>query len=473
MSGLSNNPEGAHTSVGGTRGRRYRARKSESSLMEQTDRLPPILDPRCMQRHQLIASLRHGYLPADTLLPDRDNYGPFIWVQQVVKEVPADTALQSALGALSMAVQAKQSLNDSSDLLQDAATAYVQAMQRMQSFVSEPLNIDCDDGIAGFLALTTFETVTGRTDLGRGWLVHMKGMSDFVKAQGPAAFRDGVGHQYFQAFRHFEATYVLLTRSSSFAGRGGWVTTPWSTQLKGPLQQLFDLIFELGDTLKTLDEAAGSVQGPSVSCLTDLYEDFLDLERRLRQWYLEMTHEYPGSHHAPRLSTLDLGNCDESVRTTFPTFNHFQDVPTAYLYVYHWLTNLFISESISGICDLLPKTNSGGLAALNNVEQIKVNRGQESATLARNIASSIEYLIMPDMRWTGALYAALPLQIIRRYYQDHGARELRWVEAVQAKQRARGILHGQVWARSQTFPPSTISVTSDADFGRVGLRRIR
>lgn len=176
-----------------------------------------------------------------------------------------------------------------------------------------------------------------------------------------------------------------------------------------------------------------------------------DLESQLQKWYANLSKQHsqttPQGLFWPELSTLYLQLPPSSPARIFSFFLCFPNLDIAEQILLYWTGLLLMHRTIDlaerrlrqhglPMSIPIPPTSRDG--------DTDTTYALDPHSLALNIATSLEYIVHPDMGLLETHFIGFPMNVALGYFNCYGMRERLWSDVVRARMHAMNTGHGDL-----------------------------
>ena len=258
---------------------------------------------------------------------------------------------------------------------------------------------------------------------------------------------------------------ALDKHQSTFLSTNVWLSKPWATTPKSPIDQIFDLCSFAPGIFEEADKLDGLPAHDSLHEMLKMVNRCWKIDADLEEVFSKLEASTLGPLYWPELAK-GIGSIeDEELGKIFPVAFHFLNLKMSYTMMMYWGTALILwsglcqlyqaiykldldSQDIDCFCLRCDKSKSDADneadAHLHKFDISSLPPLEHRAnfpSLARNICQSVEYCMQESMGQVGAFSAAAPLAIALDNLRNLPgcSREAAWAQAAMANIVARGL----------------------------------
>ncbi|KAK4494507.1 hypothetical protein PRZ48_014805 [Zasmidium cellare] len=403
-------------------GTQFRWRNQFSGEIIQSGPIP--MNNKNLHRVQLLSTFMGLYLPKRrdakmmshfayiTALPNVDLSTPLL-------QVAVDTVCLAELG----------SLYDDERCLQEARGAYVRALPMLKNELEKPASHQMPkDAILASITILAlcelFDAIAKGNFGGQGWISHVQGAQQYIRAHGPEIISSPFGWLLFHNIRHGSLCMGLVRRKAVFFAERKWLKLTKSLSKSDAYVALYDIalqapgLFERADMIKWSDQ----FDLEFIRLCTDLC--------RLRE-------EFDGweEYHHPKCgyNIVNIEEMEEFARLcdngTFRSAFTFSAVQLCSQFQLYWITSLMLDFTIANLYRLYGKDRILPDLCLFT-SRTKQDFWRSMYVNATNYCRSIPYCCEPETASAGRIGTFL-LRITQSFLEIAGyTPELEWCKAV-------------------------------------------
>ncbi|KAF2729457.1 hypothetical protein EJ04DRAFT_66749 [Polyplosphaeria fusca] len=308
-----------------------------------------------------------------------------------------DGALRLATLALGSALVSK--IHSNRALFEQGRVFYGRGLQELTRAIRSPERAKSDALLAVPRVMGLFEMLFGADyDLSmqaRSWRSHSEGEFALMRARGPEAHIDGIGHQLFVDGRMYVAIAAMTSRKAIVLNNEEWKSVPWRRIPKTPKDSLMDVMMgvpelhELQDILTSSENMSPGEREATRDKIAALY---WKLDHQLQTWSaLNDSH----IHHP---------DTEDPIPITFSNLT-LADMQITVLY---WAICVKLYEILHQVLDDQP--TSPPLSSSTRSPRL----------YARRIARAIEVFFQPEWGTFGATVTAFPVGVAMRFFGANG-----------------------------------------------------
>ncbi|KAJ5929978.1 hypothetical protein N7466_005471 [Penicillium verhagenii] len=260
---------------------------------------------------------------------------------------------------------------------------------------------------------------------------HIKAVGLLFQVYGPGACQDGFLHKLFVGFRPLLTFQAILHRRPIFLSSPAWIETPFSTFDPSVMQQLLNEAVVLPSLLHQADSLH---QNPDLkiefSCIDKTLQSFLELTSRLENWEI-MLYVDGSPPYWPYRSAKD---------TVIPLPLWYPNITMANVFTNLWALQIVCMTEIKRFETRISQ-NSKSDQGLGEIDTLIL-------ALARQIYSSMDYLLQDEMELFGPASAFFPLRVAFQTFEvdQSGYKEdIACIETIVKRLHRKGLLSARAF----------------------------
>ena len=346
---------------------------------------------------------------------------PVNWTLVIRQMVNDETALNLAF----LAVSAARIGRDHNDkrLVEESLKLYGKALRDLQSALYDPKRMYSDGTLVACMLLGLYEIFEGSDRKTLAWISHSQGAARLVELRGVGRHATTEANFLFCGTRIPIILAAIVRRQATFLSSPDWLTKPWEEKgmPKTWADRLFDTMAHIPSMLELYDVIDGQIDSPDFleqghKLLHTLIERCLETNEALQKWYGRTRQDAK-----PQVTQ----NAQPSEKWyPFAYRYHFTNHLFAQAMMMYWTSCLILQSLILDVNGILvprkriewkrkedsPSTQSP-FSPIDDLE-VELNSLQpymNPRQHAFDIAQSIPYFLLPEMRALGVNYVSFPM----------------------------------------------------------------
>ena len=257
---------------------------------------------------------------------------------------------------------------------------------------------------------------------------------------------------------------ALDRHQSTYLSTPVWLSRPWATHPKCPIDQVFDFCSLAPEIFAQADKLDGLKPHDSLHEILKLVDRCWEIDAALEKFYIAFENSTLGPLYWPKLSKGNsLVDDDMELGRVFPVAFHFLNLTMSNTLMFYWATLLMLWSGLFRLYQAIStldlnckeidcyciackdKTPDGG----SDTHTHKFNMSQlpplghrlDFPSVAWNICQSVEYCMQESMLGLGPFSTAAPLAIVIETFKDipKYGREVAWAKAALTRVTERGL----------------------------------
>ena len=289
------------------------------------------------------------------------------------------------------------------------------------------------------------------------------GMKCFLRSEGKVyvlTFALEIVHSDLRLSKILQA---LGRHQSTYLSTPAWLSKPWLTHPKRPIDQVFDFFSLAPEIFKQADKIDGLSPHDALHEILEVIGRCWKIDAAVEQFYADFESKMLGPLYWPELSREISSVDDVELGKVFPVAFHFLNLKMATALMFYWATLLMLR---SGLCrlyqaiptldlscreiacccisckDKTPNDDSHTHAHKFSMSQPPpLDHCSDFPSMAWNICQSVEYCMQESMLGLGPASVSAPLTIVNDTLKALPGyrREVSWAEAAITKVTERGL----------------------------------
>ena len=286
-----------------------------------------------------------------------------------------------------------------------------------------------------------FDGIARGNDHGQGWISHVHGAQQYIKAIGPSGIDTDFGWHLFQNIRHQSMCMGFVKRRAVFFAAPEWLKITEELAKHDQYVALYDITLQIPGVLERIDILPSSNR--HISEMFSICQELCQLRDQLRSWF--------GCFYSKRsvepCQVVLVRDMEEfaslCLDRTFQTVFSFDSVQSCSQQQLYWVCSLILDFQLLAIHQRLQSSalhHETALEMLTSRSEQDIERDMFIA--ATSYCRSLPFCCEPEVASVGRVGTFL-LRIVQNYFEQRGhCRESEWCNAV------RSMLHS--YSNTQT-----------------------
>ncbi|KAH8887272.1 hypothetical protein GQ53DRAFT_844448 [Thozetella sp. PMI_491] len=414
--------------------------------------MPKLVSPRHAFRQRLLTEFVEDQFPEELLL---GKYPDQHWLFKVLETADLSPSLESILLATCTARLGQR--DNKSNLTIESMVLYGKSLRNLQAVINHPVLRVQEQTLTTCIALTYHALLRSSPGRMPDFVNHYNGTMELLRRRGPIVSGNGLGYVVFRNLR-LHSTYIcLLQKKASFLASKEWLEVPWAHRRPKDFQdKLTDIMLKLPAIYKqdgiVVSKSAGLQERltASICCVRTCWR----FDQSLTNWMKELGEEYTGPLYWPATSTFDTYPFTEKIKPPliklFPVTYDFPSHMLAYQLLRYWTCRVILSQQLCQTyqtleclvtqrrtlkledvdCTCPGKLKSKLTSCLKHFTQDQLQplgyRKDWTATLARNICQSVDFLMQKKWKATGPNVLLQPMSIMKSFWEKDESNTSLW-----------------------------------------------
>ena len=289
------------------------------------------------------------------------------------------------------------------------------------------------------------------------------GIKYFLHAGGKVYVLTSGSEYSYSNLRCSKILEALGRHQSTYLSTSAWLSIPWATHPKCPLDQIFDFVSLAPEIFQHADTLTHLKPHDSLHEILKLIDRCWEIDAALERFYRSFESSTLGPLYWPKLSRETSSADDAELGRVFPVAFEFLNLRMSNTLMFYWATLLMLWSGLFQLYQAIAalelncreincycvtckeKTPDSG----KDTHTHKFNMSQlpplghrlDFPSMAWNICQSVEYCMQDSMLGLGPLAAAAPLVLVidtLKNIPKYG-REVAWAKAAVARVTERGL----------------------------------
>ena len=384
-----------------------------------------------MHRVQLLSTFLDLYLPKQH---DKSMISHFDYIANLPHIDLASPLLQVSIDTICLAEIG--SLYQDERCLQESRMRYVRALPMLARELAKPISrqIQKDHILAAITILALCELFDGiaRGSLaGQGWISHMNGAQEYIRANGPKGIMSPFAWQLFHNIRHSAMCLGFTTRKAVFFAEPKWLKLTSDQAKRDPYVALYDITLQIPGVMERADALPISKANPTA--IASVVQYISRLRFNLDVWL----HSFYTQQQKQIYKIVDVSNMKEfsqlCMDRTFQTVFDFESIQICTQQQLRWISCLVLDFTLLAISRrFLGAECSSGLRLQDLTVRTQEDVERDLFVSATSYCRSVPYCCEPQTASVGRLGTFL-LRITQSYFEQSGrCREMEWCNSVRS-----------------------------------------
>ena len=390
---------------------------------------PVNISERQVHRVQLLSTFLDLYLPKRY---DKSLTSSFDYIAELPQIDLASPLLQTSIDTLCLAELG--SLYEDERCLRESQARYVRALPMLANELARPPSrrMRSDHILAAIAVLTMcelFDAIAQGNGTGRGWISHVNGAQQYIKAMGPDKINSHFGWLLFHNVRHSSMCMGFVKRQGVFFAEPKWLKLTAEHAKHNQFVALYDITLQIPGVLERVDnlKVSEDFQQDHGSVCAEMCR----LRNELEDWL----HKFYTDRSIQCYKIVDVRDMKEFARLcldrTFQTVFSFQSTQSCSQQQLFWTSCLILDFTLLSMHRRMFDSSRDPrirLKALTSRSEADIERDMFVA--ATSYCRSLPFCCEPETASVGRIGTFL-LRLVQNYFEQSGhCRELEWCTAV-------------------------------------------